>query len=62
MGLAVHSTGYDLSWIDEALLECEAASLPPLGGHRGVFGAGEWVHLTAAHMRSEAAQRSRGGL
>lgn len=62
MGSAVNVRGYNLSWIDEALMEEEGASLPPLGGSRPVSDPVEWTGLVAISARSEAAQQQRASL
>lgn len=59
MGSALNVRGYNLSWIDEALMEAEGASLPSLRGDRTVSDPVEWAGLMAISARSEAAQQQR---
>ena len=57
MGVAANVRGYDISWIDEALLQKTSSSLPPIGASRTVRDPDEWAELMAASARSEAAQQ-----
>jgi hypothetical protein len=59
MGSAVNTRGYNLSWIDESLLEAEGARLPVAGGYRTVPDPLEWAQFVALSARSEAAQQER---
>ncbi len=53
MGSALPVRGYEISWIDESLLESQGGALPPIGESVSVRDPDEWARLLAAHRLSD---------
>lgn len=54
MGSRANVRGFNLSWIDEVLLDRKGGALPALGGQRTVPDSLEWAQLVAMSARSGA--------